>query len=348
VLRGDGRQRGSRALRAHPQRRARHLSLLFLDRADVAALFTFDEYVEAVESAFRAYVEGRALTPALLHVDALDGEFHVKAGGIDLAGRRWFALKANGGFFGNPARGLPAIQGIIYLADAGDGTPLAVLDSVHITVQRTGAATAVAAKYLARPDASVATICGAGRQARIQLAGLAAVRRLRLAYVWDRRPAAAEMLAREMEPAVGCPVVPVERPADGTRRSDLVVTCTAARAPLLHLEDLAPGTFVAAVGADSPEKQELDPRILAHAVVVTDVTSQCAAVGELHHAIAAGLLDVSDVHAELGEVIAGRKPGPRTTDELVVYDATGTALQDVACAAAIYAKAVAAGRGTSV
>jgi alanine dehydrogenase len=128
--------------------------------------------------------------------------------------------------------------------------------------------------------------------------------------------------------------------ADGTRRSGIVVTCTPARVPLLGLDDLAPGTFVAAIGADSPEKQELDPRILARATVVTDITAQCARVGELHHAIAAGLMRETDVHAELGEIIAGRKPGRRTADDLVVYDATGTALQDTACAATIYRKAV--------
>jgi alanine dehydrogenase len=321
---------------------------LVLNRDEIASLFTLDEYIAAVESAFAAYAEGRTLAPALMHVDGIGGEFHVKAGGVDVGGRSFFGLKANGGFFGNGAKGKLAIQGVIYVADASDGTPLAILDSIHITIQRTGAATAVAARYLARRDSSVVTICGAGRQGRIQLASLAQVFALKHAYVWDRTRDAAEIFAAEMSAALGIPTESIASPSAGTHESDIVVTCTPAREPFIRPEDIEHGTFIAAVGADSPEKQELDARVLVGATVVTDVTSQCACVGELHHAIEAGLMRVEDVHAELGEVIVGRKAGRRSDREITVYDATGTALQDTACAAAIYLKALAERRGTRI
>lgn len=322
--------------------------LHLLTRDDVAALFTLDEYIATVESAFAAYAEGRTLKTALLHVDGHGGEFHVKAGGLGVDGRTYFGLKANGGFFGNSALGRPAIQGVIYLADATNGTPLAILDSIHITIQRTGAATAVAARYLARPDSSVVTICGAGRQGRIQLTALTHVFTLSRAYVWDRVAVTAEHFAHEMTAALEIPVLPVATPIEGTRKSDIVVTCTPATKPFITPGHIEPGTFVAAVGTDSPEKQELDPRVLAGATVVTDVTAQCAHVGELHHAIEAALMREEDVHAEIGEIIVGRKSGRRSYNEVTIYDATGTALQDTACAAAIYVKAMAQGRGTPI
>jgi ornithine cyclodeaminase/alanine dehydrogenase len=317
-----------------------------LTRDDVASLFTLDEYIASVESAFAAYAEGRTLKTALLHVDGVGGEFHVKAGGLDVDGHTYFGLKANGGFFGNAKHGRPAIQGVIYLADATTGTPLAILDSIHITIQRTGAATAVAARYLARTDSSVVTICGAGRQGRIQLTALTKVFALTRAYVWDRVGATADQFARDMTAAIEIPVLPVANPVDGTRCSDIVVTCTPATQPYITPDHVRPGTFIAAVGADSPEKQELDPLLLSRATVVTDVTAQCARVGELHHALEAALMREEDVHAEIGEIIVGRKSGRRSYNEITIYDATGTALQDTACAAAIYVKAMAAGRGT--
>jgi alanine dehydrogenase len=322
--------------------------VLILSRADVAALLTLDDCIPAVERAFRAHAEGATLAPGALHVDAHGGEFHIKAGGLAIGDRAYFALKANGGFFGNPARGLPAIQGAIYLADATLGTPLAMLDSGLITALRTGAATAVAARYLARDDARTATILGAGRQARIQLQALARVRPLDTIYVWDRTAARAQAFAAEMTAILETPVAVIDRPRDGTLRSAMIVTCTASRQALLQRDDIAPGTFIAAVGADSPDKQELDPAILRDATVVCDLTSQCAGVGELHHAIAAGYMTAHDVHAELGALIVGRVPGRRTHDEITVFDSTGTALQDAAAAAVVFERAVEQGRGAQI
>jgi alanine dehydrogenase len=132
------------------------------------------------------------------------------------------------------------------------------------------------------------------------------------------------------------------------RDSDVCVTCTTSRRAFLGIRDVVPGIFIAAVGADNPEKQELEPSLLASATVVVDVLHQCAEIGELHHALAAGLLTRERVHAELADVVVGRRPGRRSREEITIFDSSGTALQDVAAAVAVYEKASALGRGTAV
>jgi ornithine cyclodeaminase/alanine dehydrogenase-like protein (mu-crystallin family) len=139
---------------------------------------------------------------------------------------------------------------------------------------------------------------------------------------------------------LGIPVDPAPDARSASLASDVCVTCTPSREPLLFADDVRPGTFVAAVGADHPEKQELDPELLRRATVVVDIRDQCAAMGELHHALARGLLSSDAVHAELAEVVSGRKVGRRNGEETTIFDSTGTALQDVAAAAAVYREAL--------
>ena len=227
--------------------------------------------------------------------------------------RLYFAAKTNANFSGNPRRhGLPAIQGVIVLCDADNGCPLAVMDSMEVTARRTAAATAVAAKWLARPDASTVTVCGCGSQGREQLRALARVLPLRRAYAFDLDEAKARAFARDLSAELGFEITPARDHAEAVRSSDVCVTCTPSRAPFLMRDHVAPGTFVAAVGADSSDKQELDPRLMAEAVVVVDVLDQCASIGDLHHALEAGVLTREAVHAELADVVTGRKPGRRS------------------------------------
>ena len=321
---------------------------LVLTRADVAELLGLDECIAAVERAFRLHAEGRALQPGVLGVHAGDGSFHIKAAGLDL-GRPYFAAKTNANFPSNPARrGLPSIQGVVALFDAATGTPLALMDSIEITIVRTGAATAVAARHLARPDSRVATVCGCGNQGRIQLRALARVLHLERAYAFDADRGRAREFARALSEELGIEVQAVDDPATAAGRSDVCVTCTPSRRAFLARGDVAPGAFVAAVGADSEDKQELEPALLASSTLVVDMLEQCATIGELHHALAAGLMTRADVHAELGQIVAGVKPGRRSRDEIIVFDSTGTALQDVAAAVAVYEKALTAGRGVRV
>lgn len=319
---------------------------LLLDRRTIAELLSLDDCIAAVEAAFAAHARGETLAPGLLHGDGVGGEYHIKAGGLRTPHPR-YACKINSSFFRNRAtNGLPNIQGLIVLYDAADGRPLAVMESAEITIKRTGAATAVAAKYLAKPDARVATIVGAGNQGGIQLEALTRVRRLEKVFVCDQDPAAADAFAARLSERLKITVQACSDLAAAARESDIVVTCTPSKKWIIGRDMVSPGAFVAGVGADSPDKQELEPALLAQTSVVTDLTEQCAHVGDLHHAIAAGLMRASDVRGELGEVIIGRAPARRDASEIIIYDATGTALQDVAAAVLVYEKAKALGRGT--
>jgi len=325
------------------------LPTLILTRRDVDSLFPLRECISVVEHAFRLHGEGRSLALGLLHLDASQGEFHIKAGGLDLD-RVYVAVKVNAAFFQNPVvHGLPSIQGAILLFDGSLGQLLAVMDSGTITVRRTGAATAVAAKYLARPDSRRIAICGCGLQGRVQLAALCEVLPVAEATAWDLQPERARIFADQLTRELKVPVRAAPTPAAAVADADVCVTCTPAREAYLNADAIRPGTFIAAVGADSAGKQELDPRLLAPpSRVVVDILSQCAEVGELQHALAAGLTTTSDVAGELADIIHGRIPGRQSPDQITVFDATGTALQDVAAAAAVYRHALARRAGQSV
>ena len=322
-------------------------STLVLTRSDVEALLSPDDCRIAVEEAFRAFGNGETAAPAVVGVRGVDGGFHIKAG-LWRRGRCFFAAKVNGNFAGNAARGLARIQGVVVLSDGDTGEPLALLDSASITTLRTAAATAIAAQHLARNDASVVTVCGCGIQGRAQLIALSRVRTIRKVFAFDIDHERAEDFAREIKDVLAIDTLAVDDLRTASRASDIVVTCTSSNTPLLFAGDLSPGAFVAAIGADSEAKQELDAALLSTVTLVTDVTAQCATIGDLHHAIAAGTMSLDRVHAELGEIVARRKRGRSSADEVIVFDSTGMALQDVAAAAAVYEAALRTSRGTAV
>src|SRR5262249_55074852 len=322
---------------------------LLLTPPEIRKLLTLDECISAVEQAFRMYGEGKTAPPAVLSVHLPEGGFHVKAGVLDL-GARYFAAKVNGNFPQNRARfGLPTIQGVIVLCDAEKGTPLAVMDSRDITSLRTAAATAVAAKYLARGDSRTVTICGCGIQGRAQLAALFCVcHQLETVLAYDKDRQTASQFDEELKDhksATKFSATAVTDLAAAVQQSEICVTCTPSQEPVLGANDVRAGTFIAAVGADNPRKQELHPALMAKSKIVCDVLEQCAAIGDLHHALEAGVVSRSDVHAELGEIVAGKKPGRTSKDEITIFDSTGRALEDVAAAAIVYEKAQQLGAG---
>jgi alanine dehydrogenase len=203
------------------------LGTMILKRNEISSLLTLEDCTSVVEDAFKMHAEGKTLAPGLLHIDSHDGEFHIKAGGLSLE-QTYFALKANGGFFQNMARyGLPNIQGVILLFDGDKGYPLAVMDSMEITIKRTGAATAVAAKYLARPDSAVATVCGCGNQGRIQLEALKqALPEITQVFAFDLDEQRATLYASDMSRELAITVEAAATLEDAARRSDVIVTCT--------------------------------------------------------------------------------------------------------------------------
>lgn len=309
-----------------------------LTRSDLQTFLTPDDCLSSVEEVFRGYGEGRIAPPKSLGLHATRGTFHIKAAMSDL-----FATKINANFPDNPRQHrLPTIQGVIVLFDLERGVPLAILDSALITTLRTAAATAVAAKYLARADASTITIIGCGTQGRATLEAMRMVRPIRSAYAYDADAAAAERFANEMNAQA---VTAID---DAIAASDIVVTCTTARAAILDARHLHPGLFIAAVGADNPEKQELTPALLRESTIVVDILEQAAAMGDLHHALDAGVLTRDDVRGELADVICGRVPGRQTADDVFIFDSTGTALQDVAVASLAYSRAIERGAGIEI
>jgi alanine dehydrogenase len=311
-------------------------STLVLTRSEVASLLTLSECIQAVEAAFRAEAEGQVPRPEVMGFHVQHGGFHIKAAGMG----PHFATKVNANFPGNPARhGLPTVQGIVVLCDADVGTPLALMDSIEITAQRTAAASAVAARQLARLDASVAAVIGCGVQAAYQLEAVSLVRRLERVFVVDQDEERRDRFAQSMNARLGISVIPSELEA-AVANSSIVLTCTTSRRAFLTRDMLREGTFVAAVGADNPEKQEIDPGLMAASRVVVDNMEQCRTIGDLHHAVALGLIQHNDVIATLGEVLAGLQPGRSTAEEIVIFDSTGTALQDVAAAVIVYQKAL--------
>ncbi|HEV2180852.1 MAG TPA: ornithine cyclodeaminase family protein [Gemmatimonadaceae bacterium] len=323
---------------------------LVLSGADVRRLVPIAACIDSVEHAFLQHARGRSIPPAVVAAHVAHGGFHVKAAGLlDVVnGRPLFAAKINANFPANPdAHGLPTIQGVIALFDAADGRVLALLDSIEITSLRTAAATAVAAKYLAPPVATVAII-GCGAQSRYQLRALACVRPLARVTAIDLRADRASRFVRDVSAELGVDASVAPEPAAADRDTNVWITCTPARRWFLGREHVRAGSFVAAVGADNPDKQEIEPALMASGAVVADVLDQCERMGDLHHAIETGVMRRGDVRAELAGVVAGITPGRLSANETVIFDSTGTALQDAAAAALAFDRARASGAGLAI
>lgn len=320
---------------------------LILTRGEIAGLMRPEDWLAAAETAFRMAGEGRADAPPPLAIHGSGGVFHAKAAGLR-GDRHYVALKLNANFPGNPRRlGLPTIQGAILLSDGETGAVLAIMDSIEVTLRRTAAGTALAARYLARPDATNILICGCGAQSMAQLEALRGVLPLARCFAWDLDPERAAALARTAQRA-GLDAEVATQLAFAAQASDVIVTCTTSREAFLDRGMVRAGTFAAAVGADSPEKCEIAPALMASAKVVADVLDQCVAMGDLRHAISAGAMTREAVHGELAELVCGLKPGRTSADEIIIFDSTGTGLQDVAAAAIVYERAVAHGHSRSV
>lgn len=332
---------GSRSRPVRPDR-----ATLMLTRREVAALMAPQDYLDAVSHGLAALGEGRASAPAPLHLPVEQGGFHAKAAAYR-AQRSYVALKFNANMPRNPQRaGLPTIQGSILLHDGDDGCLVAVMDSIEITLRRTAAATALAARHLARPDAAVLAVCGCGAQALPQIEALLQVLPLRRILLWDIDPQQAQRLRDRCTGRATAEILVAADLGGATRQSDVIVTCTTARTAFLGTAAVRRGCFIAAVGADSPSKSEIAPALMAASTVIVDSLAQCAEMGDLHHAIEAGAMTAAQVHAELGDLVRGIKCGRLHAEEICLFDSTGVAIQDVASAAQAYERACQRGVGT--
>lgn len=310
-----------------------------VEEGDIRAAVGPGEAIAAAERAFRALAEGTVMQPAPLgiEINAVRGEVHVK--GAYLHGAPIFALKVATGFYGNAVRGLPTGAGLFLVFDATTGFPAALLqDNGYLTDLRTGAAGALAARHLAPERLGKVAVLGSGVQARHQMRCLALVRRWTETVAWSPTREHLERYCREMSTELGVPFRTAADAAEAVRGADLVITTTPSRHAIVEARWVAPHATVIAVGSDGPDKQELAPECLARAdKVVADRLSQCLALGEIHHAVQRGLLSPASVYAELGEIVASKKPG-REGNELIICDLTGVGAQDAAIAEVAWRK----------
>jgi ornithine cyclodeaminase/alanine dehydrogenase-like protein (mu-crystallin family) len=316
--------------------------VLLLARDAIAKLATTRDYLAAMQTAFADLAASRFDVPAVGHIPGVGGTFHIKtaqrAGSPALA-----VIKVNGNFPNNRVQhNLPTIQGFIALLDAERGCVLALMDSIEITARRTAAATALAAKYLARPGSRSLAMIGCGVQARYHVEALRDVASIETVAFCDSRNEAADAFGAHVR-ELGLAARKAGDAKAAAHGADIVVTVTTSTRPLLGLADIGPGTFVAGVGSDNPSKHELTADLLKASRVVVDSVAQASTMGDLHQAIAAGTMTAADVRAELAELVAGKSAGRTNDDERCVFDSTGLSIQDLAAAEMIYARARAAG-----
>lgn len=296
----------------------------------------FIPLLHRIEEGFNLYSAGKALIPPVghMHFDSPPGNLHIKYGHIP--GEEFFVIKIASHFPENPHQGISAIAGMILLFSQKTGEPIALFeDRGYLTHLRTGIAGAIVAKYFAPKKISSIGIVGAGTQARFQLKSLEEVLTCRKAMVWARNAEEAERFAAD--PLVKNFQITVAQDLNElSRNCNYIVTTTPSQAPLLFADQIRPGTHITALGADSPGKQELDPRILGKAdLIVVDSRSQCKAYSETHYALTQSLIHLSQVH-EIGEVIAGVAARRTSDQQITIADLTGVAIQDLKIAEGIF------------
>lgn len=306
------------------------------------------EAVTAVAEGFVCLTEGKASLPPIIRVDVLENRGEVDIKTAFLHGRDYFAIKIASGFFDNPSIGLPYGSGMMVIINARTGFLEALLlDNGYLTDLRTGLAGAIAAKHLAPSHVKTAGVIGSGVQARYQIHGLKLMRDFERLLVYGILPDQVDQYVDEMQQALEINVEKCASPEEVVLQSDFVVTTTPSRQPYLKAEWLHPGMHITCMGSDGEHKQELHTDVIGRADrLVCDSKAQCFRVGELHHALDAGMIKEEDEIFELGELISGRKPGRLSETEITICDLTGVGVQDTAIALLTYEHARANGLGT--
>jgi alanine dehydrogenase len=326
--------------------------LRILSGTDVRRAVTMAEAIEAVRQAYIQLSAGQAVVPLRTPVpverrDAVTLFMPAYLAGSDAMGAKIVSV-----FPENIERGLPLIHAVVIVVDAETGRPAAVMDGTYLTALRTGAASGVATALLARPDAHVATIFGAGAQARTQLEAVCTVRSIDHVWVYDTSPEAAAAYVEEMQ-ARGQPIPPdiavADSPAQAVRDADVICTATTSSTPVFSDADLKPGVHVNGIGAYTPEMQEVPPETVGRAKIVVDSRSaSLAEAGDLIIPLRAGLISEAAIHGELGEVLADQIPGRLSDDEVTFFKSVGVAVQDVAVADLVLRRAASLGLGIEV
>lgn len=316
-----------------------------LSKKDLEAVLSLKEIIDVVEKGFASDAAGEINTfPVVMEsISQHNAFFGIKSCYIPSV--EAVGLKMGG--FWPPEEGStkPAHFAVIFLVDGATGEPLSFMDGNLITTWRTGAAGALGAKYLARPDSKTAGVIGGGVQGQIQILALKQVFDITSVRVWDPNPIAIRQYVEVMSKD-GLQVLPAANPPEAVNGADIIITATPSRQVLVAADMVSAGAHVNAIGADARGKNEVDPQLFTRAKVVVDKLSQCIEMGDLQHPIKQGLITIQDVHAELGEIISGKKPGRTSADEITLFDATGVSFQDLITAKLAYERSVSAGLGT--
>ena len=319
------------------------METLFLSRHDVESTITMRDAIKAVESGFREKENVEKSVKAWLFFKKQGGDLALWSAYIPKLGAA--GMKAIGYNTKNPSKGIPTITAIITLYDPDTSYPLAIMDGTSITRIRTGAAGAVASKYLARKDSETAAIIGAGAQGSSLLEGLFETFPLKKAWIYDIQKDQADVLATTIENKHDANVIVARSVQEAVKQADIISSAVPSHEPVIMNDWIKSGTHLNAIGADEPGKQELDPEILRRALIVVDDKSESIRRGETNVALSKGIIKESDLYAELSEIILGKKKGRENDSQITVFDATGIALEDVATAWEVYNRAKNKGLG---
>ena len=296
------------------------------------------QLIPIIEDAFKSLALGKTTMPPILRLDIekYHGESDVKAAYID--GLDSYAIKVASGFFNNPNLGLPSSNGLMILLDSKTGVLKSVLlDKGYLTDVRTAIAGAIAAKHLSNPESSNVGIIGAGIQAKMQLEALLLVRNIKTAYIWSRDSKKTNKFVQNIKDKINIKIIACESPEQTVNLSEILITCTPSKSPIIKSEWLNKGLHITAMGSDAEMKNELDPKIIKDCdYYIPDSQSQTSILGELNHAIKAGLVSAEKKYNELGSVIINPNLGRRNINDVTVADLTGTGVQDTAIARHTY------------
>ena len=296
------------------------------------------QLIPIIEDAFKSLALGKTTMPPILRLDIekYHGESDVKAAYID--GLDSYAIKVASGFFNNPNLGLPSSNGLMILLDSKTGVLKSVLlDKGYLTDVRTAIAGAIAAKHLSNPESSNVGIIGAGIQAKMQLEALLLVRNIKTAYIWSRDSKKTNKFVQNIKDKINIKIIACESPEQTVNLSEILITCTPSKSPIIKSEWLKKGLHITAMGSDAEMKNELDPKIIKDCdYYIPDSQSQTSILGELNHAIKAGLVSAEKKYNELGSVIINSNLGRSNINDVTVADLTGTGVQDTAIARHTY------------
>ena len=317
------------------------MKIKILSRPDLEQVLEMPSVIEGVRSVYRLKAAGETEVWPLVAYDFLDqgAVMDIRSGAV-LGSEQLHGLKMLNNFPRNREKGLPTFTGLLMIFDSTTGLPLGVMDASYVTGMRTGAAGAVAAAALAREDSQVLTVLGAGKQAMFQIAAvMIAMPGIRTVYVADQldkdnerafAAACRERLERDfgLHPD-GVEFLPAGDLARAVGKSDVIITITPSRTPVIQKEWVKPGTHFSCIGADMEGKEEIDPELFRGARIFADDVDQCVRVGEMEIPIKTGVISRAQVAGEIGQVLSGAIPGRTSREELTIFDATGLALLDL-------------------